>query len=368
MRIGSSLFLLLLLPLGGFAEEAIPTPTERPTRNVQVIASALNVRTSKKAIVCTVPRGTELTAVGRHADGQRILVKIDKPGCPEYGYVDSDYVTGDLMVDATGLNFRSQPKKSRSTWRCSLDNGAKLNVLGNRRTVGGITWIKVQLTNPKEGCPDTGYVARSYLKSTSFRDLPIVASTIADCAECNRGGGRAPGASDGAEGALQTFSNDMGSKIADDIGDGGNSRSAQSARIAKLVKAARAAAKKCRAIAPHVCKRLTGSRKYCGTRCGSSRSKGWCKAGVREAFENSFGYSLPGGSALAAKGFLQRKMTRLAVKSCKDAPVGAVCLYTATYHNFGHIEIKAGKHEYCSDYCAANPISRNHKLIGVYLP
>jgi hypothetical protein len=349
-----------------FAEGQIPTPTPRPSRNVQVIASSLYVRTSNKAILCSVPRGAELEAVGNHADGQRLLVRINQPGCPATGYVDSDYVTGDLMVDATNLNFRSQPKKTKDTWKCSLANGSELSILGDRQTSGGITWVKVQMKEPKKGCPSTGYVARSYLKSFSFKDLPTVPGTLKDCPDCNRRGGRAPGGAEGADAALQDFSGEMGSKIAEKVEDRYSAKAAN-ARTARLAKAARAAAAKCRAIAPHVCKRR-GLGSKCGTRCGTSRSKGWCKAGVREAIEKVFGYSLPGGSALATQGVLKRKMTFLPGVKCKDAPVGAVCLYTATYHNFGHIEIKAGKNEYCSDFCAARPTTRNHKEIGVYLP
>ena len=95
---------------------------------------------------------------------------------------------------------------------------------------------------------------------------------------------------------------------------------------------------------------------------------------MREAFEKSFGYSLPGGSAMASRNFLEDHMTRLPGVTCANAPVGAVCLYKSSQHNFGHIEIKTGRSSYCSDFCAAVPITsgrkgrKTHTAVAVYMP
>lgn len=141
--------------------------------------------------------------------------------------------------------------------------------------------------------------------------------------------------------------------------------------IQRLRAEARAAAARPRSYAPHVCRRR-GLRAPCGMSRNMHRSKGWCKAAVREALSRSLGIPpLPGGSAVSAGRYLEtsNRFTRLAVSSCQAAPVGAVCVYRARHHRWGHIEIKADNNEYCSDYCAARPISRrNHTLVGVYYP
>jgi hypothetical protein len=52
-----------------------------------------------------------------------------------------------------------------------------------------------------------------------------------------------------------------------------------------------------------------------------------------------------------------------------NAPLGAVLVYAGGPKGYGHIELKLGSHEYCSDFCKAVPGGHalNRKLIGVYV-
>jgi hypothetical protein len=149
---------------------------------------------------------------------------------------------------------------------------------------------------------------------------------------------------------------------------------ASQSRIEKMILAAHEAAGKYRNYAPHVCCRRAGRRAGCGINyCGGTnnfhKSKGWCKSGVREAIYKATGKMISGESATNAKAWLNRNFTAVAqARSCKEAPVGAICLYDRRpVHNFGHIEIRTGTAEYCSDFCTNHPI-RVGKFIGAYIP
>lgn len=137
--------------------------------------------------------------------------------------------------------------------------------------------------------------------------------------------------------------------------------------LKKLSIAADRAARKCRQYANFICKR----RGLCGTSCNPARSKGLCKSGVREILQETYGFHLPGGSAAASNTALKRspKFTQIIGTDCARAPIGAICVYDASHHNFGHIEVKSGANKYCSDYCAARPVSkRNYKVRAIYVP
>lgn len=138
--------------------------------------------------------------------------------------------------------------------------------------------------------------------------------------------------------------------------------------VTALINEARKSAAKCRSFAPHACKRM-GEAHPCGINCNRHQSKGWCKAGVREAVEKALGFTLPGGSALESERHIASKMRHLkSVTSCEEAPVGAICVYEASHHDFGHVEIKSGKDEYCSDFCAARPVRELYTFRGAYIP
>ena len=137
--------------------------------------------------------------------------------------------------------------------------------------------------------------------------------------------------------------------------------------VQRLSRAADRAARKCRQYARFICQR----RGLCGTSCNPGKSKGMCKAGVRETLQEAIGFNLPGGSARESNAALARspKFTKISATDCDSAPVGAICVYDAKHHGFGHIEVKAGANKYCSDYCAARPVSkRSYKVRAIYVP
>jgi hypothetical protein len=133
--------------------------------------------------------------------------------------------------------------------------------------------------------------------------------------------------------------------------------------LSKLRRASRASSAKCRHRA---------GRNICGV----SRAKGLCFRGVKEALLTTglVKKYLPGMYAnqahtqgiLAKEGFvnlLDRGVT------AEKAPLGAVLVYAGGPKGYGHIELKLGSHEYCSDFCKAVPGGHalNRKLLGVYV-
>ncbi|MCO5141561.1 MAG: SH3 domain-containing protein [Oligoflexia bacterium] len=333
------------------------------SHDVEVTASALNVRETGGAILCTIPRGTKVEAVGKHADGERVKIKMSAPGCPSEGYVYSNYVRPIVALEVatspsvSGLALRSAPTTKGKTLECRINPSNGVTILPDKAQYSDeVTWVKVRTNTP--GCPSEGYVAKFYLKPVDlFSDLEIVeGTTTEDCVICES---LSKGLKlDGAGGALQKFSRDLGNTL-----DGKSLDKAQA-----LAREARNAASRCRAYAPHVCKRR-GKKHPCGSSCSMGKSKGWCKAGVREAAEKALGFTIPSGAAntKAVTRTLSSRMTKLNVQSCAAAPVGAICQYTGGWHGFGHIEVKAGKSQYCSDYCAAAPI-RGRTFMGAYFP
>jgi hypothetical protein len=179
-------------------ETPLPTPRPKFERDVSVTARALNVRTSDGQILCSVPRGTTLHAVGRHGDGERIKVKFDHPNCStKEGFVASTYVRPEKSgeaeregrVEASGLSLRSAPELDGDTWQCALPRNFKVTTIpGTASYKDEVAWVKVKLNSPLKGCPAEGYVAEPYLKSLDdFMDMPVVAGTE-DCEDCGRNG------------------------------------------------------------------------------------------------------------------------------------------------------------------------------------
>ena len=155
-------------------------------------------------------------------------------------------------------------------------------------------------------------------------------------------------------------------------------RKSVTARSERLAEACWNAATKYRLFAPHVCKRR-GSGYPCGGSDKPYKSKGWCGAGSKECLSKAVGLNLSaaGDSFSSKKRTLDRMTTKAGVDSCEAAPVGSICIYTASYHSFGHIEVKILRTDpktglkrvmYCSDYCAAHPVKGRHTFQGAYLP
>jgi hypothetical protein len=132
--------------------------------------------------------------------------------------------------------------------------------------------------------------------------------------------------------------------------------------FSKLRRASRTASAKCR---------VRGRR----TVCGVSRAKGLCFRGVKEALlaTGLVKTYLPGMYAMQAhtQGILAKQgFENLLDRGLKveNAPLGSILVYAGGPKGYGHIEIKLGKYEYCSDFCKAVPGGHalNRKLIGIY--
>ncbi len=102
--------------------------------------------------------------------------------------------------------------------------------------------------------------------------------------------------------------------------------------------------------------------KFALANAGMVEGKWWPESPARLAHQNG---------TLAKKGF--RDVMSEGFTS-ENAPIGAVLVYSGGRRNAGHIEVRTSAYEYCSDYCASNPLdiltSRGRaprKLIGVYV-
>jgi hypothetical protein len=193
----NSVFLLIFSSLAIGSDEV--RPPVKASSPVKVTARGLNVRSTDGEILCSVPRGTRLEATGRHADGERIRVEINKRGCPKVGYVSSVYVRPTSndeksMVDAAGLSLRTAPVLEDESWACALPRNFKVSTIPETSVYKDeVSWIKVKLEDavPK-GCPTEGYVAEPYLRSVvRFDNLPLVAGDF-DCDTGKCGSGQSP--------------------------------------------------------------------------------------------------------------------------------------------------------------------------------
>jgi hypothetical protein len=197
-------------------------PKARPAvAEVKVTARGLNVRSSDGEILCSVPRGTKMLATGRHSDGERIRVKINKRGCPNDGFVSATYVrpTGDgekdSLVDAEGLSLRSAPVLDDSSWECALPRNFRVSTIPDSSIFKDeVSWVKVSLEgSAPKGCPTEGYVAEPYLRSVvKFDGLPLVA-TDQDCETGNCGGKQGPGVN---EQEMDKLGKELGKAIPDE--------------------------------------------------------------------------------------------------------------------------------------------------------
>lgn len=161
------------------AEEGAPVVT----RTVRVTASALRVRTAGGDHVCSIKRGTVVTAIARDGGDDRIKVKLNSKGCPSEGYVYSNYVmpegTGwkDIVtnVGVDQLALRGEPSPEGS-FKCGLKKNTELAIINEAPdNAASGSWVQVSLTNAVRGCPTKGYVNSSYLKpSDVFDDLPVI--------------------------------------------------------------------------------------------------------------------------------------------------------------------------------------------------
>lgn len=157
-------------------------------QSVRVTARGLNVRDADGNRKCVVTRNTQMTAIGRHADGDRIKVRLNIPGCPGEGWVYSNYVLPNAraVVDAGSLSLRSGPSAS-NRWMCGLPRNTNVEVVDDTDKPG---WFKVSLPSAPNGCPTEGFVHGSYLKPEQafFDGLPLASGSAVDRVENTEAG------------------------------------------------------------------------------------------------------------------------------------------------------------------------------------
>lgn len=129
--------------------------------------------------------------------------------------------------------------------------------------------------------------------------------------------------------------------------------------------AARAEARKCRT--------PRGGRRICG---GLSTSKGLCYQGVKDTLVRMGWASSRWSDAHAVSAHRRDHLTKRGFKNIiaegvtsQSAPLGAILVYSGGPKGYGHIEIRTGKYQYCSDFCQAAPIDDllKRKLVGIYV-
>jgi hypothetical protein len=218
---------------------------------VTVAARGLNVRTADGEILCSVPNGTTLDAVGRHADGERLKVKLPKlsgrcAGIKD-GFVAASFVrsvgTPDMeesLIEPAALSLRSKPNLDDAHLLCSLPQNTRVSVVpDSRRRSEEVTWVKVKLLNPRKGCKaNEGYVAEAYLKGGDlFGDLPVLAETADEDDSPNCGGpGCVSDKRDPQVKSMERLSKGIGKKITDENGKPGPFLTG----LKKMIKAPRA--------------------------------------------------------------------------------------------------------------------------------
>jgi hypothetical protein len=354
--------------------------------DVVVVASYLNVRNENGSILCVVPNGTEAEAVARDTEKKQIQLHFSKvpKNCPpqaQNAFVSSEFLAAAgkdaaeyAKVNAEDVPLYSSPSKKQKNVSCKLSQNTKVQVVDNKFAMSDETpWLQVRLSQKQAGCPKVGFVRKESLDPVNpFAGLPLANNSDPGKEDCCT---KAPAKMPREMSEMNSLSGAIGRKIADGTKTQKPKASSQNLRIERkidaLEKAAEQAAAKFRNYAPHVCQRM-GRRYPCGGTSNPHVSKGWCLEGVAEAVQQALGFSISGGtsgSATGSKQYLDSHFTRLeGVHSCNDAPRGAICLYDRRpVHNWGHIEIKATEHEYCSDFCAAHPLPVG-KFMGAYFP
>lgn len=323
----------------------LPRPEDAPQAPVELFAAGnYRLRTGPYArIQLVIPKGSKFEVLGRKGDWYIVRYR------GRQGYVHKDGITHPL-VEA----LKERKEFDLAEWGQAevAEVAACLESSGDRE-VGTVRDLIQSLESKLSEVSQPGLVADAALPATP--PLPVARPAHMPPALTVTGTKPIPTAPPRRAPARAT----------EDLNCTGQGRQNRACVLRDNI---RAAAKKYRAYAPHVCRRF-GRPVPCGGSSNPHRSKGWCKQGVREAIEKTLGYSIPGGSATESREFLASKLTKVNVSSCKDAPIGAVCVYRAKHHRWGHIEIRADKNEFCSDYCAANPVgTRSHELVGVYYP
>jgi len=144
---------------------------------------------------------------------------------------------------------------------------------------------------------------------------------------------------------------------------------------------------RCRPLAHFKMAKMQGQPSMIANSCGFfpeknfRTSKGVCakavravigKAGLNTEELKDSAYNLEKKGLLEQAGFVN-----LIWKYNEDtAPLGAILIYVGGRgHHYGHVEVRANPHLYCSDYCSPHPVSENsaknsrrYKLAGVYVP
>lgn len=176
-----------------FLSQTGPQPEEQGkpvvSKDVRVTARALRIRTANGTHVCSVPRGTILSAISRDTEEDRIQVKINAKGCPSEGYVYSNYVlpVGSSLKDLTTevevsmLSLRGRPDPEGS-YLCGLPEKTKVVVVQDDPPgASSGAWVEVSITDPPKGCPSRGYVNSSYLNpNESLKTLPLISTQESD--------------------------------------------------------------------------------------------------------------------------------------------------------------------------------------------
>jgi hypothetical protein len=121
------------------------------------------------------------------------------------------------------------------------------------------------------------------------------------------------------------------------------------------------------------CRTNSRGRRICG---GISTSKGLCYQGVKQVlvkmgwvddhWSDAKAVYAHTRKSLANRGF-QNVMAR--GYTSETAPLGSILVYSGGPSGNGHIEIRTGENEFCSDHCKSEPIDQymKRKLVGIYV-
>lgn len=187
--IASTLVLRHLIAVGALMS-VVPAWAEDPVEMpVRLAAGRVNIRTSDGDWRCTVDRAATLVAVGRHSDGERVKVRINARGCPQEGYIYSNFIRPTYgagheevitSVEPDELALRGKPSP-HGDYLCGLAKGSTVKIIeDNPPGASSSSWVKVKALPAREGCPDEGFVNGSYLKMDHAYDrLPVASESVA---------------------------------------------------------------------------------------------------------------------------------------------------------------------------------------------
>lgn len=170
------------------------------------------VRNLNGDVVCRLKKGDAVGVVGIAPDNERVNIKVMSGPCTGVtnGFIYVNYLRPtetegqktieQALVEIDGLSLRKGPNVQDGSFLCALSKNTKLKITDEvqRRT----RWVEVEVTNPKKGCPNKGWVAADYLKPdldlSTLRHLTnsevTQASTPDGCTQCDEiaGGRRSP--------------------------------------------------------------------------------------------------------------------------------------------------------------------------------